>query len=190
MKRFQLEASAAVPRKPEEKPYEAFLWFKANLAQIVLRTKYARKIGQMDFHWVAPSEAQEITVSWNGTFDVPTEEDAAALGSALFGLGQVRAATYTFVSEVLEDLRPPETRSSIWMRLGVSLDVSLDEERLLLNPASDEEVQQGRDLLIRILDERRFHVNGEAYVPATVVQDMNAENGTYYPDDDDVIFVL
>jgi len=65
----------------------------------------------------------------------------------------------------------------LWMRMGVSLYVSNDEERVLLSELADEKANQ---VLRNIVSEGRFAPDGESYIPESTVDTYNRECGTNY----------
>lgn len=60
----------------------------------------------------------------------------------------------------------------LWMRLGVSAQVTRDEEKALF----DGDVET----LIRLADERRFELDGDSYIPECVISQFNRDNGMDY----------
>lgn len=188
MKRFHFEATTVVPYRANELPYVAFSRFQNAFEEAEASAKNARKIGDIKMDYVVSSDQETISISWSGNFDLPGEKEANELQQHLSRIGKTITATHTLMCEAPEDSRKPWERSSVWLRLGVSLDVSVEEEKILLSPTTDYETL--KDLLIRLVDNHTFQVTGESYIPATVIQDMNAENGTYYPDGDDITIEL
>lgn len=67
----------------------------------------------------------------------------------------------------LEQLR------SIWMRLGVTLYGTAEEIGQLLSEQDDE-------ALVRILDEQRYEMDGDSYIPDCSVEEYNDTYGTDY----------
>lgn len=61
----------------------------------------------------------------------------------------------------------------IWMRLGISLRGTEEEIESLFN---DDE--KSYETLTKILQERRFEINGDSYIPETVVEEYNKEYNT------------
>lgn len=68
-----------------------------------------------------------------------------------------------------------EKRFGVWMRLGVSLDVTKEEMDILLSASN-----KANETLRRILAERRFAPNGDSYIPETEVEEINNAYGTDY----------
>ena len=64
---------------------------------------------------------------------------------------------------------------SIWMRLGVTLKGTKEEIESLFN---DDE--KSYETLTKILKERRFEIDGDSYIPETVVEEYNKEYNTQH----------
>lgn len=71
----------------------------------------------------------------------------------------------------------PDCTSKVWLRAGVSLYLTPEEEAKLL---------LGGDgaTLIKALTEGRFQFDGDSYIPEPTVADINRARGTDYPNDD------
>ena len=63
----------------------------------------------------------------------------------------------------------------IWMRLGISLRGTKEEIESLFN---DDE--KSYETLTKILQERRFEIDGDSYIPETVVEEYNKEYNTQH----------
>ena len=63
----------------------------------------------------------------------------------------------------------------IWMRLGISLRGTEEEIESLFN---DDE--KSYETLTKILQERRFEIDGDSYIPETVVEEYNKEYNTQH----------
>lgn len=62
------------------------------------------------------------------------------------------------------------TEASVWLRLGVTLSG---------NKEDIEKIIQGEgSVLDRFLAENRFSIDGESYIPVSVIEEYNKENGT------------
>lgn len=64
---------------------------------------------------------------------------------------------------------------SIWMRLGISLRGTKEEIESLFN---DDE--KSYETLTKILQERRFEIIGDSYIPEKVVEEYNKEYNTQH----------
>ncbi len=64
----------------------------------------------------------------------------------------------------------------LWMRMGVVMMLSDEDEKAIFS--SDEEAIY--QAILKVIDEGRYLVDGEAYIPETAVHDFNAEYGTEY----------
>lgn len=63
----------------------------------------------------------------------------------------------------------------IWMRLGISLRGTKEEIESLFN---DDE--KSYETLTKILQERRFEIDGDSYIPETAVEEYNKEYNTQH----------
>ena len=63
----------------------------------------------------------------------------------------------------------------VWMRLGVLLRGTEEEIESLFN---DDE--KSYETLTKILQERRFEIDGDSYIPETVVEEYNKEYNTQH----------
>ena len=63
----------------------------------------------------------------------------------------------------------------IWMRLGITLRGTKDEIEALFN---DDE--KSYETLTKILQERRFEIDGDSYIPEKVVEEYNKEYNTQH----------
>ncbi len=61
----------------------------------------------------------------------------------------------------------------IWMRLGITLRGTKEEIESLF--ADDD---KSYEVLTKILQERRFEINGDSYIPQPQVEEYNEEYGT------------
>lgn len=67
-------------------------------------------------------------------------------------------------------------QQTVWMRLGASLLGSKEEIGKVL--------QGDEATLIRLLQERKFNIDGESYIPQTCIESYNNENGTDFEEGD------
>lgn len=63
----------------------------------------------------------------------------------------------------------------IWMRLGITIRGSEEEMESLFN-----EDKKSYETLTKILQERRFEINGDSYIPETKVEEYNKEYNTQH----------
>jgi DNA replication protein DnaC len=63
----------------------------------------------------------------------------------------------------------------IWMRLGITIRGSEEEMESLFN-----EDKKSYETLSKILQERRFEINGDSYIPETKVEEYNKEYNTQH----------
>lgn len=63
----------------------------------------------------------------------------------------------------------------IWMRLGISLRGTEEEIESLFNDDDN-----SYEVLTKILQERRFEIIGDSYIPETVVEEYNKEYNTQH----------
>lgn len=69
----------------------------------------------------------------------------------------------------------------LWMRLGVTILATEEEIDKLLADVTDEwNAEKSKKVLLNILKEGRFAVDGNTYVPGTVIDSYNEENGTQF----------
>lgn len=74
-----------------------------------------------------------------------------------------------------------ENLKQLWGRAGVTFYVTDEEAAVILDHKAD-----GRDIariMRKIVDENRFALEGNSYIPSISVTDFNKENGTEYDDD-------
>lgn len=64
----------------------------------------------------------------------------------------------------------------LWMRLGVSFEVSEDEEKAILGG----DWQTSSRALEKIIKEGRFTPDGDSYIPEVTVEEFNEKHGTGY----------
>lgn len=64
----------------------------------------------------------------------------------------------------------------LWMRLGVSLRITVAEEAIIFG----EDRAKAEELLRRIIAEGRVVPDGDTYIPAPTVEEYNEEYGTDY----------
>ena len=64
----------------------------------------------------------------------------------------------------------------LWMRLGVSLRITVAEEAIIFG----EDGAKAEELLRRIIAEGRLMPDGDTYIPAPTVEEYNQEYGTDY----------
>ncbi len=63
----------------------------------------------------------------------------------------------------------------IWMRLGITLRGTKEEIEALFN-----DDDKSYETLTKILRERRFEIDGDSYIPQTVVEEYNKEYNTQH----------
>ena len=63
----------------------------------------------------------------------------------------------------------------IWMRLGITIRGSEEEMESLFN-----EDEKSYETLTKILQERRFEINADSYIPETQVEEYNKEYNTQH----------
>ncbi len=73
----------------------------------------------------------------------------------------------------MRGINDSEERRPIWMRVGVSLDCTAEEAEVIMSG-------EGADLISEMIYEGRFSLDGDAYVPDSVVEEYDAEYGTNY----------
>ncbi len=73
-------------------------------------------------------------------------------------------------------LNPPMKTRRLWLRLGVSTQVTLAEEAIMLG---DDRVAAS-NVLRGVLEDGRFAPDGDSYIPEPTVVDYNEEHGTAY----------
>lgn len=66
--------------------------------------------------------------------------------------------------------------TEIWMRIGTTVKGSKEEIEKILGGNTD--------MLARLLSQRQFRVNGETYIPATVMEEYNKEHQTAFEEKD------
>ena len=71
----------------------------------------------------------------------------------------------------MRGINDSEERRPIWMRVGISLDCTAEEAEAIMSG-------EGADLISEMIYEGRFSLDGEAYVPDSVVEEYDAEYGT------------
>lgn len=64
----------------------------------------------------------------------------------------------------------------IWLRLGISLKITEDEEKAILGTDKEASLRTLSDIVAN----RRMSVNGNTYIPETCVYDFNKRYGTNY----------
>jgi len=64
-------------------------------------------------------------------------------------------------------------RRPVWMRVGISLDCTAEEAEAIMSG-------EGADLISEMVYEGRFSLDGDAYVPDSVVEEYDAAYGTNY----------
>lgn len=66
---------------------------------------------------------------------------------------------------------------SLWMRAGVSLQITEEEENILFSKDYD----KGAKTFKKIVSEGRFKLDGDSYVPNEAVAAFNEAYGTNHP---------
>lgn len=80
---------------------------------------------------------------------------------------------YHVIPKTIEESQPNQ---AIWMRVGATVKGSKEEI---------EKIIQGDDeTLCRLLETRSFDIDGETYIPSTVVEEYNRENNTDFEEKD------
>lgn len=81
-----------------------------------------------------------------------------------------------FITELIPLIKNPHR---IWMRLGISLLATEEEADAILKN------EDGNTWWVRqIIQEGRYEIDGESYIPSCSVEDYNREHGTDYPSKD------
>lgn len=75
-----------------------------------------------------------------------------------------------------ESKSEPPAEASLWMRLGITLTGSKEEIEKVL--------QGDEDTLARLLQEYKFNIDGESYIPESCIEEYNKENNTDFPERD------
>lgn len=70
----------------------------------------------------------------------------------------------------------------LWMRLGVVLNMTAEEARIVLGSDSNTDVVC--DTIRRIVREGRYQPDGDSYIPLQSVWDYNDRYGTHYEEDE------
>lgn len=65
-------------------------------------------------------------------------------------------------------------RRSLWIRLGIMLEISEEEGQILLG----ENKQQAEELLKQLIILKHFHAEGGSYIPADCISEYNQKYGT------------
>lgn len=73
-----------------------------------------------------------------------------------------------------ESGQSPET--SLWMRLGVFVKGNREDIEKIL--------QGDQNVLSRLISENKFQIDGETYIPSSVIEEYNDEHGTDFEPDD------
>lgn len=66
--------------------------------------------------------------------------------------------------------------ASLWIRLGVSVKGNREDIEKIL--------QGDQNVLSRLISENKFQIDGEAYIPSSVIEEYNDEHGTDFEPDD------
>lgn len=64
---------------------------------------------------------------------------------------------------------------NLWMRVGITFNITEEEERAIFNSASGME-----DVIRKLIKEKRCKLDGDTYIPAQVVEDYNFKYETEY----------
>lgn len=73
--------------------------------------------------------------------------------------------------------------SKVWMRLGVVIEMTLEEEAAIMEGNAAEAAKALTD----IVHSGRFRLDGESYIPQECVSEFNKKYHTYYPDESEVV---
>lgn len=69
----------------------------------------------------------------------------------------------------------------LWMRLGVTISATDAEiEKLLAKKPDEWDAEESKKVLLKILKQKRFDVDGNTYIPWTAIKNYNEENGTHF----------
>ena len=80
---------------------------------------------------------------------------------------------YRVIPKTAEESQP---KQAIWMRVGTTVKGSTEEIEKIIE--GDDET------LCRLLETRNFDIDGETYIPSTVVEEYNRENNTDFEEKD------
>lgn len=69
---------------------------------------------------------------------------------------------------------------TIWIRLGVSMDMFESEEKKIFG----EDKEAAAEAVRKIVCDGRFLLDGDSYIPETAVEDFNSLYGTKYAEDE------
>jgi hypothetical protein len=71
----------------------------------------------------------------------------------------------------------------LWARLGVTMSLTDDEVNALIG--DDQASMRDREkILIQVIGDGRFSLDGETYVPQEAVEDFNEEYNAFYEEND------
>lgn len=69
----------------------------------------------------------------------------------------------------------------IWMRLGVTISATEEElSKLLTTDPDNWDAEESKKVLLKILKQNRFRIDGNTYIPSPVIERYNEENGTRF----------
>ena len=138
----------------------------------------ACKIGDYWFYY-AGSEGSGMN-SAEYIANVPMEEIVREIGDALDGLQRDSRDEYAYYEAVLLEYglrtKAGEAMRSLWIRAGMSISISEEEERILFSKETENKTL--KDLFLRIVNEGRSTLIGDCYVPFSSIEDFNREYGT------------
>lgn len=71
--------------------------------------------------------------------------------------------------------------NKLWMRLGVTISATDAEiEKLLAKKPDEWDAEESKKVLLKILNQNRFRIDGNTYIPSPVIERYNEENGTCF----------
>ena len=79
---------------------------------------------------------------------------------------------YHIIPKSNGELQPEQT---IWMRIGATVKGNKEEIEKI--------IQGDNDTLCRLLEARSFDIDGETYIPSTVIEEYNLENRTNFEEE-------
>lgn len=168
-------------------------WLDKTLVQRLLEEERLMKIGEADgfklkltFVWFVELKQENIGDFWYTidaycldnpqTFNRRYVTMEAALLHCLNGFNEnVRLPNrYQSIKDYLN--WDEAKQQTVWMRLGISLLGSKEEI---------EKVLQGDEAaLTQLLQEHKFNIDGESYIPGSSIESYNSENGTDFEEGD------
>ena len=140
----------------------------------------ACKIGDYWFYY-AGSEGSGMN-SAEYIANVPMEEIVREINDALEGLQRDNREEYAYYEAVLLEhglgTKAGESFKTLWIRAGMSISISEEEEQVLFSKEAGNETLKA--LFLRIVAEGRTTMSGDCYVPFSSIETFNREYGTNY----------